>query len=352
MNGATADDGWGHASVLQLPGAGNAATGQFLYLLDRNTADIPGTSTPVVDNAPLHAINLTASSNKFPIWNTNSTAPGANDIKSIISALNNTPGTTTPVVVQDTVGLLNPDGIMAIFPTAPLAPAGSPVTVLYVQKIVGGDNTGSTALPASQQCNAAPVSGKTNHDISNVRLATTTDGVSFTDLGIVSGLNDPTTVDYNGTRWVSPRGTLLDIKGDGSVWGLFFSAGNCLDGDSDAFHYIGYAESTDKMHWTVFNDINHPIASINTITTANQADGKTATIPSTDPVFPTEPWFAERLYAPTAVQIDPTHLSVTFAGYGLQTPGDDLLDYRQIGNVVLTVSQPLPPGVPNNSNSH
>jgi hypothetical protein len=211
-NGSTADDGWGHATILQLPGAGNAKTGQFLYLLDRNTNGI-------VDVAPLHVINLTGSTNKFPIWNTNSTAVGANDIKSIASALTNTTGSTTPVVVQQTAGLLNPDGIMAVFPTAPTAAAGSPVTVLYVQKILDGDDTGATTLPAAQQCNKAPFSGKTNHDISNVRLATTTDGINFTDLGVVSGLNDPTTVDYNGTRWISPRGTLIDIHGDGSVWG-------------------------------------------------------------------------------------------------------------------------------------
>jgi hypothetical protein len=51
---------------------------------------------------------------------------------------------------------------------------------------------------------------------------------------------------------------------------------------------------------------------------------------------------------------------MTFAGYGVQTPNNDLLDYRQIGNVVLTVgvNEPeggttgLPPGVPNNINAH
>ncbi len=352
LSGSTADDGWGHATIIQLPGTGNAKTGQFLYMLDRNTNDMPGTSTPIVDNAPLHVINLAAASNKFPIWNTNSTAAGANDIKSITSALSNSPDAGTPVVVQDSIGLLNPDGIMAVFPTASTAAAGSPVTVLYVQKIVDGDDTGATALPSAQQCKAAPFSGKKNHDISNVRLATTTDGVTFTDLGIVAGLNDPTTVDYNGTRWISPRGTLLDINGDGSVWGLYFSGGNCLDGDSDAFHYIGYAESTDMKNWTVYNDINHPIASINAITTTNQAGGATVTIPASPPVFPTQAWFAERLYAPTAVQIDATHLSMTFAGYGVQTPAANLLDYRQIGNVVLTVSHALPVGVPNNINAH
>lgn len=334
------DDGWGHAAIIQLPGAGNAKTGQWLYMLNRASGS--------VDSAPLDAINLTQSSNKFPIWNTNTTDPGANDIKTIATALTNTTGTATPVVVQQTVGLLNPDGIMAVFPTSPTAAAGDPVTVLYVQKILNGD----TSFPAAQQCTAAPFSHKLNHDVSNVRLATTTDGVHFTDLGIVAGLNDPTTVDYNGTRWVSPRATLIDIHGDGSRWGMYFSAGNCLDGDSDAFHYIGYAESTDKMHWTVYNDINHPIASINTITTTNQAGGAMVTIPATAPVFPTQPWFAQRLYAPSVVQIDATHLSMTFAGYGVQSPGADLLNYRTIGNVTLEVNVALPAGTPNNINAH
>ena len=342
-NGSTADDGWGHASILQLPGVA-ASTGQFLYLLDRKTT--------AVDSAPLHVIQLTSSTNKFPIDNTNSSAVGANDVKSIATALTNTAGAASPVVVQDSVGLLQPDGIVAVFPTAPGAAAGSPVTVMYVQKILDGDDTGATALPAAQQCGVAPVSGNTNHDISNVRLATTTDGVHFTDLGIVQGLNDPTTVDITQTRWISPRATLLDVNGDGSVWGLYFSGGNCLDGDSDAFHFLGYAESTDKMSWTVFNDVTHPIASINTITTTNPATGAVVTIPAVAPVVPTEPWFAERLYAPTATQIDPTHLSLTFAGYGVQTPKNDLLDYRQIGNVVVTVSKALPLGVPNNINAH
>ncbi len=339
-NGSTADDGWGHAAIVQLPGAGNIKTGQFLYMLDR--------SPTAVDVAPLWAINLTGSSNKFPIWNTNNTGAGNNDIKSIKSALANTTGSATPVVVQQTVGLNSPDGIMAVFPTAPDAPAGAPVTVMYVEKILDGDTT----MPAAQQCVKAPFSAKKNHDVSNVRLATTTDGIHFTDLGIVQGLNDPTTVDYNGTRWISPRGTLLDLKGDGSLWGLYFAGGNCLDGDSDAFHYIGYAESTDMMHWTVYNDINSPIASINTITTANQAGGAMVTVPAHAPVIPTASWFAQRLYAPSAVQIDAQHLSMTFAGYGVQTPGTNLLDYRAIGNVVLAVSKPLPAGTPNNMNAH
>jgi hypothetical protein len=370
-NDSQDDDGWGHAAVIQLPGAGNVKTGQFLYLLDRNTNNIPGTSTEIVDGNPLWVISLAAgssagggSTNKFPLWNTNFTGAGNNDFKSISSVLNQTPDAASPITVTQTVGLTDPDGIMAVFPTSPTAAAGSPVTVLWVQKILNGDNTGSTALPTSEQCTRAPFSGKTNHDIATVHLATTTDGVHFTDLGAVNGLSNPTTVDYNQTRWVSPRGTLIDIFGNQTRWGLYFSAGNCLDGDSDAFHYIGYAESSDMMNWTVYNGINNPIASINPITTTNQATGQTVTIPANAPIVPTQPWFAERLYAPTATQIDATHLSLTFAGYGVQTPANDLLDYRQIGNVVLTVSIPslppandggvqgLVPGTPNNINTH
>ncbi len=52
--------------------------------------------------------------------------------------------------------------------------------------------------------------------------------------------------------------------------------------------------------------------------------------------------FAQRLYAPTAARIDSIHLSMTFAGDGVQTPNNDLLNFRQIGNVVLTVSKALP----------
>ena len=45
FNGATADDGWGHAAILQLPGV-PATTGQVLYMLDRNTSNMPNTIRP------------------------------------------------------------------------------------------------------------------------------------------------------------------------------------------------------------------------------------------------------------------------------------------------------------------
>jgi hypothetical protein len=165
VTGSQADDGWGHATVIQLPGL-PASTGQFLYLLDRNTNNIPNTSTEIVDGNPLWVISLApgsalggGSSNKFPLWNTNFAGAGNNDFKSISSVLNQTPDAASPISITQTVGLTDPDGIMAVFPTAAVAEAGTTVTVLWVQKILDGDDTGSTALPVSEQCTKAPFSG-------------------------------------------------------------------------------------------------------------------------------------------------------------------------------------------------
>jgi hypothetical protein len=324
-------------------------------MLDRDPAK--------VDVAPLWAIPLPAVTNKFPLWNTNKagTPPNIGSIKEALDGPNlaaadpTADAKTTYALPQQTKGLLNPDGILAVVPNTD---PKKPTTVIYVQKILNGDNTGSTRMAAANQCKAAPVSGKINHDISNVRLAETMDGINFTDKGIVKGLNDPFTVDYTKTRYISPRGTLIDIDGKGGRWGLLFAGGNCLDGDSDSFHYIGYAESTDLVNWTVYNDINNPIGSINAITRANQTDGKTVvTVPATKPLMPTQPWFAQRLYGPSCAQVkldvngavDDKHVNLTFAGYAVQTPNSNLLSYRQIGSVTLTASKALPKA-PNNVN--
>lgn len=319
---STGDTGYGHPTVIQLPTGAS-----YLYTLDRSTGN--------VDLAGLNAttINVTP---KYPLWNI---GKDGTDIETIQTANKPVdPLDQSTFSTAKTTGLKNPDGILAVVPnTDPKAPT----KVLYIQKILGADNVGQTAIPIAEQCTAAPTSGKINHDIVNVRLAETTDGINFTDLGVVQGLNDPTTVDYNQTRYIAPRGTLIDVNGDGSRWGLIFAGGNCLDGDSDAFHYIGYAESSDLMHWTVYNDINSPILSIKSITTTNQADGSTVTIPKNTPLAPTQPWFNGRVYAPTATMIDGTHLSLTFAGYTTQKPKDDLYDYRQIGNLVLTTGKTL-----------
>ena len=185
-----------------------------------------------------------------------------------------------------------------------------------------------------------PYSLTANHDVSTVRLATTTNGVNFTDLGPVSGLNDSTTVSYTGIRYVSPNGGLVPLPG--GKWGLFFGAGNRIDADSDSFHAIAYAESSNLTNWTVYNGINSPIASRPIATFTDQATGNMLTIPATAPVVgPTQAWFAGRVYAPSAiVNSTGTGVSLVFDGYdqGYAAKGKakDLSSYRNVGQVFLS----------------
>lgn len=236
-----------------------------------------------------------------------------------------------------TTGLLNPDGILAVVPNT------YPVKVLYIQKQIEGDYS----FPMSQQCDDPPVvspyypySLSANHDVATVRLATTTNGINFTDLGPVTGLNDSTTVSYVGIRYVSPNGSLVPLPG--GKWGLFFGAGNCMDADSDSFHAIAYAESSNLTNWTVYNGINNPIVSRPTATFTDQATGSTLTIPATAPVVgATQAWFAGRVYAPNAiVNSTGSGVSLIFDGYdqGYAAKGSskDLSSYRNIGQVFLS----------------
>src|SRR5260370_14774054 len=87
----------------------------------------------------------------------------------------------------------------------------------------------------------------------------TPDGIHFKYDGILQALNAPTDVSATGTRWLATAGTLMKLEG--GKYGLLFSGGGCISGDSDAFQYIGYAESRDLLHWTVVNGINNPIVS-------------------------------------------------------------------------------------------
>ena len=254
---------------------------------------------------------------------------------------NNSPSITTSpistVTPTRTVGLLNPDGILAV------VPGTYPVKVLYIQKQLEADYS----FPADQQCNNPPVvppfypySLTANHDVSTVRLATTTNGINFTDLGPVTGLNDPTTVSYTGIRYVSPNGGLVPLPG--GKWGLFFGAGNCIDADSDSFHAIAYAESSNLTNWTVYNGINNPIASRPTATFTDQATGSLLTIPATTPVVgATQAWFAGRVYAPNAI-VNATGTGVSLIidgydqGYAAKGSAKDLSSYRNVGQVSLS----------------
>lgn len=280
------DDGQGHPFVLAIDGVTR------LYTLDRTAGNIDSLGLVV------HALTPTPAAPLSP-------APALQDVP------------------QRTTGLLSPDGIFAVVPGA------QPTTVLYLQKQLGGDVT----FPAAQQC-----PGKSaNHDVVTLRLASTVDGVSFTDLGPVSGLNDSTTVAPDGVRWVGPRGGVVRFE-DGR-YGLFFSGGSCIDNDSDAFHFVGYAESYDARNWHIVNGMNNPIASVVPVTING------ATIPAKAPVVgTTQGWFAGRVYGPSLTLLGGRAITLTFAGYHTAKPKNDMGDYRSIGRVFLRAAHELNPG--------
>jgi hypothetical protein len=132
-------------------------------------------------------------------------------------------------------------------------------------------------------------------------------------------------------------------------YGLFFSGGNCIDGDSDAFHYIGYAESADLIHWVVVNGLNNPIASVSPatltvdpVTGTPLSGGTPVTIPAQKPVVGnTLGFFTGRVYAPSAPLAGDREVNVFFAGYHTQKPKNGLGDYRTIGRVSLHASEDI-----------
>jgi hypothetical protein len=296
-------------------------------------------------------------SNNLPVQYNNNSGNWRFDEVNILGTTNNSnPLTHDPII--NTTGLVNPDGILAVVPNT------YPIQVLYISKTLNSDYVAPTSYPA---CPASIPNGNLNNDVEVVRIATTTNFVNFTDITplntpqftvnagtanpaipMVSGLSDPSTTSYSGIRWVSPNGTLIKLSNGN--WGLFFAGGNCLDGDSDAFHAIMYAESngSDLTNWTVINGMNNPIASIATVSNVTDPQSQASvTIPSNTPVVcqiaactnNTLPWFSGRVYAPQAIVTDTGTVSLVFAGYnaGFQLSGisKDYSSYRNIGQVNL-----------------
>jgi hypothetical protein len=318
------DDGQGHQYVITIDGH------TYLYTLVRASGHID------VDDLSIHELTPTSA---LPL----NGAPAMNDAS--------TDSTNLPEPALHTHGLLNPDGILGV------VPGSSPLKIIYEQKILNGDL--ASPFPVAQQCAPTKTTGwsnyysangklKPNDDITFLRLAQTTDGINFTDLGALQGLNDPTSISITGTRWLATAGTVIQLPG--GRYGLLFSGGNCIDADSDSFHYIGYAESKDLINWTVINGINNPIISVFPVTAPVDALGipsngtpvQTVTIPANEPVVgDTQGFFAGRVYAPSATQFDFFDVTVIFAGYHTQKPKNGLGDYRTIGHVSLHSSQPL-----------
>jgi hypothetical protein len=314
------DDGQGHQFVINIAGH------TYLYTLERANNHIDSDDLYIHELAPQPG---------QPLHGAPATNDGPTDDTSNL-----------PEIATHTKGLLNADGILGV------VPGSWPLRIVYEQKILKGD---LTAMPASQQCNTYwsgyyannPFGTAVNDDITYLRLAETTDGINFTDQGVLQGLNDPTDVRADGTRWLATAGTI--IKLGGGRFGLLFSGGSCVDGDSDAFHYIGYAESRDLLHWTVINGMNNPIVStapfslqVDSAGVPTSSGGMTITVPAHTPVAGgTLGFFAGRVYAPSAVRSGFDDATVIFAGYHTQKPKNGLGDYRTIGRVSLHASQPL-----------
>ena len=210
--------------------------------------------------------------------------------------------------VAQTSGLLAPDGILSAVPgyaytPTGLVPAANTTVILYLQKALG----------------ATPV-----EDVTTVRIAQTSDGVEFTDLGAVYGLGDATTI------WVGPRGTLTKLTDEtGARWGLFFSGGIRADEDSDAFHYIGYAESPDLLTWNVIHGVANPLVSCNE---ANPTGPCNLSNPADAPNF-----YSGRVYSPAVTfSEDGRDATLTFAAYRTSQNAKDVPGNRFIATVPLT----------------
>ncbi len=263
-----------------------------------------------------------SATNQPVIYNNNSGNWRFDEVK--VLSLPSAATTVSPDFAVHTTGLVNPDGIMAVIP------GSLPRTILYISKTLSG----AASLPLSSQCQvASQLNGKINQDLEAVRLASTTDGIHFTDLG-QTNLTNPTDTTYTGIRYASPNGSIVQL-GNGN-FGLFFGAGNCLDGDSDAFHAIAYAEASpgNLLNWTVLNGVtSNPIASIAPMSVNG------VTYPTSTPVVgATQAFFGGSVYAPMAMYLDPTHVNLIFDGYDAgYVGGSDYSNYRTVGHVVLQI---------------
>ncbi|MBV8564004.1 MAG: hypothetical protein JO273_00955 [Methylobacteriaceae bacterium] len=339
-----ADNGLGHAFVLTVKGK------QRIYNLDRANGHIDSDPLVVHDlpNSPLGSV--------FSLADFGYVSPLAAGGYPQLDP-----------TAELTSGLRNPDAILGA------VEIGEKTTIVYVEKTLN-------AIPKAQSCPSTPpfaltnlVNGKvrkTNQDEIAIRVATTTDGITFKDVGVAAGLQDPNTLALNGIRWLG-SGSLIRIS-DGRV-GMFFGAGNCLDNDSDGFHFLGYAETTkrvdepkDLLSWKVIYGFDNPILSTDTVVdpagpTSYPAHPPLVNVHGADalsaaqvaPFVPPRPappyvippggynsnFFSGRVYDPQAIYTNEETVTIVFAGYNTPQPSNNLGDYRTIGRFQLRVPE-------------
>ena len=320
-----ADNGLGHAFVMTVGGV------QFIYNLNRANGHIDS------DQLVVHALKPKDS---HPL----ASLPEFGYVSPLASG--GYPTLTVPVGA--TVGLQSPDAILGALQI------GRVTAVVYVEKQLSAStssncsSTPSWALTNIDTGNAK----KANTDVITIRVATTPDGINFTDVGAASGLQNPTSTAFNAIRWLG-SGSIMPLSN--GHYGLFFGAGNCLDNDSDGFHFIGYAETvaevdspSDLLSWTVIYGFNNPILSTDTVTdpatgTQYPANPPLIDVTGFDVLTPAQvsPWvppkgynsnfFSGRVYDPQATYTDSSTATIVFAGYNTPQPSSNLGDYRTIG---------------------
>lgn len=277
------DNGQGHPFVMTIPTGPTRKT--LLYTLDR--------AGSVGDNGGLTIHNVTGGFS------------GLNNIEPVTAA------TPVPPGVPQTIGLDHPDGILGLIPGTGTDPHFNPTKILYLKKVKGSKSSPATGLDLTKLCTESQsqpyTSKKTNYDRSELRIATTIDGVNFSDGGPASGLNNPDdNTSIGGFRYIGPNGTILRQL-DGS-FGLFFSGGGCQDGDSDAYHFIGHAHSSDAVHWTVDNGAANPLVQVD------------YTYPTTSP----QKYYTGRVYNPQVIVNGLGSATLIFSGYRTGKPLPDV----------------------------
>ena len=109
------DDGQGHQFVINIAGH------TYLYTLERANGHIDSDDLYIHEIHPQPGLPLAG-------------APEANDGPTDSTS-------NQPEIATHTHGLLNPDGILGV------VPGSWPLQIIYEQKILNGDKTGSTAFP-------------------------------------------------------------------------------------------------------------------------------------------------------------------------------------------------------------
>lgn len=260
-----------------------------------------------------------------------------------------TTGTKPPAGSDNLIGC-NEQGTSAesIAEETEIGGPNAAVVPYAVLKQTGEGKNGKTSGPTELFGN--------NEDLSLVRAAYTTNGVSFTDLGAISSESatdsgedtgtytdlsnpdqqespessaNPTVATNNPSaptnlspgspdtvelRYIGSRGTII-TNPDGSL-GMFLSGSWASDGDSDAFNQIFYTSSTDGgQTWSVPKVVLSTEYEFKASREQDEALGK-----GKDEPLGISAYYSGRAYGPSVVQNPNGTLTMVFSGYRIPKP--------------------------------